>query len=434
MKIIRRFIRLLHRIAEHLVTQLYRSGRTTAAYRLQSLLFVVTLRRTRSLFMLDLRSVQDCANESCANRKILWESRRHIIPPIRARFCSDEVESVLRKSGDVRLPTVGIYDFKEMRIVGGSELLICKGGMIAYDELARGDPDRYGCKAFGIIVSQGFGKHLPAYDGRKVLLSVSQNNGASLKRGIHLCKDHSANYYHWLLECLPRAIIALREKRYSEYPLLIDAGLPAQNLESLKEIAGGREIIKVKRRESFVVESLVYPDVFSYLHDNYGEQASIDDLVISPIAVKLVRDAYMSTSPVPSKRIFIARAGARYRRLLNEANLHAISQSMGFEIVYPEKFGFLEQVKMFSEAECIVGPTGAGMTNMIFAPHGCKVAVLAGGTAGANFQIFGQLGNMLGHDIRYLCGRAKNRKVLHSDYVVDESSFREMLVEILGAG
>jgi len=203
-------------------------------------------------------------------------------------------------------------------------------------------------------------------------------------------------------------------------------------MEALEEVARDREIIKVKRRESFTVGAIVYPDVFSHLHDNYGVQTSINDLVISPLAVELVRKTFISAFQAPRKRIFIARAEARYRRLLNEVRLHAISESMGFEIICPEKFGFREQVEIFSEAECIVGPTGAGMTNMIFAPKGCKVLVLAGATAGANFQIFGQLGNMLGHNIRYLAGRASNKKLLHSDYMVDESIFREALVGILG--
>ncbi|MGL5075704.1 MAG: glycosyltransferase family 61 protein, partial [Waterburya sp.] len=44
-------------------------------------------------------------------------------------------------------------------------------------------------------------------------------------------------------------------------------------------------------------------------------------------------------------------------------------EPLGFAIYILEEMSYLEQVKLFAQAQVIVAPHGAGLTNLIFADH-----------------------------------------------------------------
>jgi capsular polysaccharide biosynthesis protein len=75
----------------------------------------------------------------------------------------------------------------------------------------------------------------------------------------------------------------------------------------------------------------------------------------------------------PSKRIYITRRLATKRRVLNEEELIPVLLNHGFEIVEAESLTFDEQVRLFSSAEMVVAPHGAGLANLLWVPAGCKV-------------------------------------------------------------
>lgn len=390
----------------------------------------MSLSQRRQQRVLRLMSIAQGASLWSAQVQAVLPPRSLTLKPVRCVGSKKEQPGIHRQEHQVELPEFSITVFHNVKLIGGTEIL-CADDVILYDELAKGDPDRYGCKAFGIIPAQGFGRHLPACTNGQVLVSYRLPEKPSIPQGIHLCKDHSGNYFHWLFECLPRAIMALRQTAFADFPLLIDANLPKQNLQALEQIAAGREIVRISHREMQPVGELAFPGVFSFMRDNYGSEPAASDLLIAPEAVRLLREAYLpASSTCGSRKLFVARDGAKYRRLLNEKIIHRQMMALGFEIVHPERLSFSEQVAAFSEAAVIVGPTGAGMSNMVFAPEGCKVIVLAGATKGANHFIFGQLAQWLNHEMVYVCGAARHPAKLHSDYVIDIEVLQNVLAEI----
>jgi capsular polysaccharide biosynthesis protein len=68
----------------------------------------------------------------------------------------------------------------------------------------------------------------------------------------------------------------------------------------------------------------------------------------------------------PSRRIYISRQKAKGRRVRNEAAVVEMLQGWGFEWVTLEEMPFEEQVKLFHSAEIVVGPHGAGFSNLLF--------------------------------------------------------------------
>ncbi|RMH11808.1 MAG: glycosyltransferase family 61 protein [Gammaproteobacteria bacterium] len=113
------------------------------------------------------------------------------------------------------------------------------------------------------------------------------------------------------------------------------------------------------------------------------------------------------------RKVYISRAGASKRRVLNEDDVIEVLATYGFEAVQAEKMSFHDQVRLFAEARHIIGPHGAGLTNMMFARQ-CTVLELF---PGAPFTHYRWLSASLGHAYGCLCGPTERGK--HDDFDVD---------------
>jgi capsular polysaccharide biosynthesis protein len=92
------------------------------------------------------------------------------------------------------------------------------------------------------------------------------------------------------------------------------------------------------------------------------------------------------------------RSKKQYRALQNENELIDALAARGFDIVEPERLSFPEQVRVFREAECVVGLGGAGLFNVIFCQAGTRVVSIESSTAfvRGHALLFGSLGHRLG--------------------------------------
>ncbi len=72
-------------------------------------------------------------------------------------------------------------------------------------------------------------------------------------------------------------------------------------------------------------------------------------------------------------RIYVARIDAWARPMRSKSELITRLQRRGFRIVVPSTLSFAEQADTFRHARLIVGPHGAGLTNILFSPPGTFV-------------------------------------------------------------
>lgn len=85
----------------------------------------------------------------------------------------------------------------------------------------------------------------------------------------------------------------------------------------------------------------------------------------------------LALPPGPGRRkLYLSRAGTTRRRVVNETAVMDLLTARGFEVVQPETLGVREQARLFAEASHIVAPTGAALTNMIFAAPGARVVAI----------------------------------------------------------
>jgi hypothetical protein len=169
------------------------------------------------------------------------------------------------------------------------------------------------------------------------------------------------NHSHWLTAHLPKLLL-LRSRSELENVLLprertpvIDASLRMVGLEP----------------ESFATfENEVVLEV--------DELTVLDTDRFRPELARLVRDALPSAPAVePFRRIYISRARAARRQLVNEDRIWRLLEPAGFECVFMEDLPFAEQVRLMRETAVLAAPHGAGLTNMMFCSPGTHILEIA---------------------------------------------------------
>ena len=170
---------------------------------------------------------------------------------------------------------------------------------------------------------------------------------------------NSDNYYHWLLESLPRMKI-LQAGGWGDYDFLLlhsrpcafqDETLDWLGVPAAKRLRCSKNI--VHQFERLVVPTMPFP------------------VWETPAWVcEWLRSLVPRQSPTGPEKIFLSRRGASRRQLANEADLRVALEARGFVTVQAERLSVLEQARLVSAAKCVVAPHGAALTNMVFAPPG----------------------------------------------------------------
>lgn len=182
----------------------------------------------------------------------------------------------------------------------------------------------------------------------------------------------SHNYYHWMCQIVPR-IILYRMAGFSFKRVIVDLLPPVADLSNIIE-------------ESLFVLGIPKQNI-CYLKDR--EVYTVDNLVSVPVhsvtptraVVKILRDIFYTGHSIPAdptyKKIYISRTDAPWGRLTdNEQVVREILTEQGFVVVTLNAMSIYRQAQIFSSAEVIVAPHGAGLTNIIFSQPGIKLLEL----------------------------------------------------------
>jgi len=344
-----------------------------------------------------------------------------IVPPI--IHAAEKIQPLPFQELQAALPDVYLATLKNVTVIEGSDIVIADNATALYDEMAY-DPE---------------GKYEPRMNAAQIIekryvnpvrvdLVCKKNARRSIaKYAIHFCKDYSPNYFHWLIEALPRMSIIEKFPELDAVPLLIDDNLQPQQMELLHLINNKkRELIKLKQNEAYVIENLFYPSGLSHMHNNYYYPVSYNkDLVTSPDAIDYLRKKLIPPDQevISNRNIYISRKNLGHsKRLINDEEISIYLAGKGFEIIYPEKMTIAEQIKVFSEANVIIGASGSAFANLVFAPKNCRVFVLSANNKQVNLNLFAMIAHSLQMECTYVLGHdesANSCTQTHNDFRVD---------------
>ncbi len=244
-----------------------------------------------------------------------------------------------------------------------------------------------------------------------------------------LASRGDANYYHFLIDVLPRVGV-LEQAPDVEPPerWYVPASTPVQR--ELLDLMGITEEHRIDSNEVPHVraECLVAPGLPSVVKEKNP-----------PWVVEFLRGRLMKgvTPPAPEDRrpLYITRtAGANNRAVLNEPELIRRLESRGFAIVDPSTLSATRQIETFASASVIVCGHGAALANLVFASPGASVVELF--PAGDVLPDYWRLASSAGVDYHYLsawppAGRKSNRgKAIVRDIDVNLTALDSMLDQL----
>ncbi len=262
---------------------------------------------------------------------------------------------------------------------------------------------------------------------------------------IHLLKEHSPNYFHWLYETMPRLIYTVEYLKKSglidaQYTILLDKGLPSQCVEMLrfymKRFDITYKLLFVKPGEFIHCKNLYYVSPFWYALDNTKSYPNIHkDFLVDRHAVELVRDTLLlNLKPgKPSRKIYLARRSGQMRNMTNINEVEAMFDSLDFEIVYTDIMSFAQQRELFDEAKIVVGAAGAAFSNIVFMQKGSIALMFSPSIIKTNYYIFQQLADVAGVELlHFLTLAKKDAKSVHEDFTLDCNELKRIIKDRLG--
>jgi len=213
---------------------------------------------------------------------------------------------------------------------------------------------------FKAIVDFGLEDRLTNYTalyGRRPLF-VKKLRG--VYSSVHSC--FIDNLWHWMLDSLPRIHSLEKVAPKTGLTLLMPAGSNKYVRETLRcilpdhfkvEYVSDPEWLKT---ELFLWPSLVSGRCMGLLPREYYDA----------IRSRMFKKYDLPRQHTKKERLYISRAGAGHRRVLNEDAVMQLLGKFGFRKVTLQEMSFREQVELLHRAEFVIGPHGSGFGGTFF--------------------------------------------------------------------
>ncbi|TPI44870.1 DUF563 domain-containing protein [Mesorhizobium sp. B2-9-1] len=173
-----------------------------------------------------------------------------------------------------------------------------------------------------------------------------------------------SNYGHFILDALP-SLLLLNKLSAPRQWIMVSPAMSAWQRKLYDLVSnelGNLRLTIVESDVVFLRSALFFSTMNHFLH--HGGKVWGD-----------LRTALLATAlpsrPTP-KRVFIVRNDVK-RAFVNQSEILERLSELDFEPVAPERLSVEEQRELFSQAEIVIGVSGAGLANVIFCRPGTSV-------------------------------------------------------------
>lgn len=249
------------------------------------------------------------------------------------------------------------------------------------------------------------------------------SKGQTIEQALVCSNDWSKEYFHWFSDVLPKILAFSNAYEKEPLPTLI---IP-HHLSQSSFITQSLNLLKVPYKivnkwEKVKITQLFYPTAVAPT-GNYSPAITLQ------LNQKLVQANYQLSKKY-SSRIYISRAKAPQRKVLNEDKLTPILKKYNFEILHFEDLAWTEQISICNNASILISIHGAGLTNMLFMPKGSTILELRKkGDAGNNCYF--SLASALNFNYFYQQCETTAFKTQKADFTVDPIELEANIQQIL---
>ena len=225
----------------------------------------------------------------------------------------------------------------------------------------------------------------------------------------------NSNYWHWMFDVLPRIFIIQKFLELDKIDFFLFPDLKEkfqnQTLDFLK-------IPKHKRLSSrnykhFSADQIIATDhPYNFLNDPKKDSLNIPIWLIESLKNNFKVNDFSFNNHLP-KKIYIDRSDSfsshgSMRSIINEKEVRNFLKKKNFEFLTLSKYNFIDQVKLFNNAECVIGLHGAGFANTIFCKPGTKILELRSEDAGIIIKNLSEK-----NKLKYECISQKPKTIVH---------------------
>ncbi len=307
--------------------------------------------------------------------------------PIRQEYKPKGIKDLhsLQKSGEVevkvlREPYVSMlehHDFYQhcshyLKPVMASEnpgdfLVIIKDGRIIQDTGSN----------MAVVSSGGYLVKELSFQWNRGLVGV-EHNAFLRQKGFSKPKEYKGNvfsmlagggaityYYHWIVDSLPKLILLKEAGMFNDVDYFLVPNYSADYHRETLNYFGikSHQVISSRVERHIRADNLI---VSSYTRvDGHHPEWACNGL----------HDTFVTPDPSRKndKLLYISRADAKQRRVLNEPELIAMLQKYGFEVHTMSSLSMAHKAELLNSARLIVGPHGSGSVNFVLCKPGTKI-------------------------------------------------------------
>jgi len=323
-------------------------------------------------------------------------------------------------------PAPFVAHVTDVAVVGGTRYLLTQDNVLIHDE------------AYTFLNDESVSlKLVKRLSGQRPRINMLPNTESIIDCAIHGMHEYASNYFHLVAEVLPRILIAREQGVTLEIPLLVNAGLHPNLRELIEIIEPGRRKVQLGNGRLCFANRLIFPSDVSSIQDVYTRPRRSWECVLHNEIIRHCVDIVLSAKQVPKAprthtRLYVRR-GTRHRALENEPEIETMLAEMNFEAITPDDLTLEDQLTIFRNAEIIVAPTGAALTNIVWCRPGTSVIVLASDHEAAPIEVWTQLAEVSGcrtFSVLGSQGPVRHRWPMHCDFTVAPSALAAALKAI----
>lgn len=260
-----------------------------------------------------------------------------------------------------------------------------RSSVVAWGDFALLDAERNEATAFAD--NPEYDPGILAQEGDVYWMMHAHEPALHVEEAFWLAGSHSVDFGHWIVEYLPKLMIARRGGLPAGVPVLVDTNIPATMRAALPLfLPEGTDVISVPHLASVQVDRLWVaptPEYESFYATEWNE-AVWDVRSVEPDSMAgLLTDLRDMASarliePTGMEKIFLARKPTRFKKkLTNYEQIEWIARDRGFHVVYPEDYSFVDQLRLARFARQIIAPDGSNSLVAFFANPGTRVCTLS---------------------------------------------------------